>query len=210
DLRAVTLVVMAPYLLIVNPKVPVNSVSDLVRLAKGSPGKLSYASPGIGSSVHLTGELFQIMAGVNLVHIPYKGAGAALADVVAGRVEMMFSAIPGVIPFIRSGRLKGLAVTSAARSVGLPDVPTIGESGVPGFDMSGWYGLVAPRATPAAIVRALNKSVNEAMAAGEIHAQFVAMGLDPVGGSAEEFSAFIRKELDKYARLVRSANIPLQ
>lgn len=210
DLRPVMQVVMAPYMLVANATVPVSSVADIIRIARDSPGKLNYASAGMGSSQHLTGELFMLMAKVQLTHIPYKGTGAAIADLVAGRVQLMFSAIPALMPFIKSGKLRSIAVTSEKRTVGLPDVPTIGESGVPGFNMSGWFGLMVPRGTPVAVIRTLNKAANEALVPAEINKLFISLGLDPVGGSAEEFDIFIRQEMDKYARLVRAANISLQ
>lgn len=209
DLRPVMLVVMAPYMLIANSAVPANSVADIVQIARNPQTPLNYASAGIGSSQHLTGELFNLMAKVQLNHIPYRGTGAALADVVGGRVQLMFSAIPGAVPFIKAGRLKAIAVTSEKRSTGLPDIPTISESGVPGFNMSGWFGLMVPQGTSVSIIQALNKSAREALTSAEIIALFVSLGLDPAGGSADEFGAFIQKEIDKYARLVREANISL-
>ena len=210
DFRPVSLVVMAPYMLAVHPSVAAASVGELISLAKSKPGQLNYASAGVGSSQHLTGELFKLMAHVSIVHGPYKGTAALLADVVGGRVQAVFTAIPALLPYIKAGRLRPLAVTSEKRSTGLPDIPTIGESGVPGFSMSGWFGLVAPSATPGTVVSTLNKAAEEALASAELRALFVSMGLEPTGGPPEQFGAFIKKEIQKCVMLVQEAKITLK
>lgn len=207
DLAPITLVVMAPYMLVVPTSVAANTVGELITLAKAKSGALNFASSGTGSSQHLTGVLFNQMAGTNIVHVPYKGAGAALTDVVSGQIQVFFSAIPGALPYVKGGRLRGLGVTSAKRSAGVPDVPTIAESGVPGFEMSGWYGMLAPRGTPPAIITLLNAETVKALANPQLRELLVGMGLDPIGNTPAEFGAFIAAEIAKYRKLTQSAGM---
>jgi tripartite-type tricarboxylate transporter receptor subunit TctC len=207
DLAPITLVVMSPYLLVVPTSVAANNVSELIALAKAKPGALNFASSGSGSSQHLTGILFNQMAGTNIVHVPYKGAGAALTDVVSGQIQVFFAAIPGALPYVKGNRLRALGVTSPKRSAGIPDIPTIAESGVPGFDMSGWYGLLAPRGTPPAIIKLLNAETVKALAAPQLRELLVTMGLDPIGNSPAEFGTFIAAEITKYRKLTQSAGM---
>ena len=206
DFAPVALVVMSPYLLVVPPAVA-NSTADLITLAKSKPGLLNYASSGNGSSQHLTGVMFNLMAGTDIVHVPYKGAGAALTDVVAGQIQVFFSAIPGALPYVRAGRLKGLGVTSAKRSAGIVDVPTIAEGGVPGFDMSGWYGLLAPSGVAPSILKRLNGEIVKALAASDLRDLLIGMGLDPIGNSPAQYAGFIAAELAKYKKLTAAAGI---
>jgi tripartite-type tricarboxylate transporter receptor subunit TctC len=206
DFAAITLVVMSPYLLVVPPGVA-NSVRELIVLAKSRPGALNYASSGNGSSQHLTGVMFNLMAGTEIAHVPYKGAGAALTDVVSGQIQVFFSAIPGALPYVKGGRLKALGVTSAKRSAGISDVPTIAESGVPGFDMSGWYGMLAARGVATSIVSLLHGETVKALAASQLRELLIGMGLDPVGNSPGEYAAFIAAELAKYKKLTRESGI---
>ena len=206
DFAPVALVVMSPYLLVVPPAVA-NSTADLITLAKSKPGLLNYASSGNGSSQHLTGVMFNLMAGTDIVHVPYKGAGAALTDVVAGQIQVFFSAIPGALPYVKAGRLKGLGVTSAKRSAGIADVPTIAEGGVPGFDMSGWYGLLAPSGVAPSILKRLNGEIVKALAASDLRELLVGMGLDPIGNTSAQYAGFIAAELAKYKKLTTVAGI---
>lgn len=204
DLTPVTLVVMAPYLLIVHPSIA-KSLGELIALAKSKPGTLNYASSGTGSSQHLTSIMFDMMAGTQCVHVPYKGAGAAFTDVVSGQVQMFFSAIPGALPFVKGGKVRALAVSSAKRSAGVPDIPTVAEAGVPGFDMSGWYGLLAPTGTSASVVKRVYAESVKALATPELKELLVGLGLDPVGNTPAEYRQFIAAELNKYAKLTREA-----
>jgi tripartite-type tricarboxylate transporter receptor subunit TctC len=206
DFAPVTLVVMSPYLLIVHPSVA-KSVADLIAQAKARPGSLNYASSGNGSSQHLTSIMFDLMAGTTCVHIPYKGAGAAFTDLISGQVQMLFSAIPGALPHVRAGKLRALAVSSAKRSAGVPDIPTVSEAGVPGFDMSGWYGLLAPSGAPAAFVTRINNESVKALANPDLKELLVGLGLDPIGNTSVEYGRFISAELQKYAKLTKAAGL---
>ena len=203
DFLPISLVSIGPFLLISHPSVPVKTVKDLVALAKAEPGKLNYASAGNGAANHLAMELFKSMAGVNITHVPYKGAPQAVTDLIGGSVELMFNSIPPVLPHIRAGRLKLIAVASAKRSPQLSDVPTISEAGVPGYEAITWFGLLAPAKTSKAIVARLNEAVVKVVRAPELKAQLELLGYEPVGSSADEFSAFIRAESEKYARVVK-------
>ncbi len=204
DFAPVSLVSTGPFLLIAHPAVPVKSVKELLALAKAEPGRLNYASAGNGAANHLAMELFKSMAGVAITHVPYKGAPQAVTDLIGGSgVSLMFNSIPPVIQHIRAGRLRLLAVSSERRSPQLPEVPTISESGVPGYESITWFGLLAPAKTPAAIVRRLNELLVKVVRAPELRAQFEVLGYDPVGGSAAEFTTFIRGESEKFGRAVK-------
>lgn len=203
DFAPVSLVCIGPFLLLTHPAVPVRSVKDLLALARAEPGKLNYASAGNGTPNHLAMESFKSMAGVNITHVPYKGAPQAVTDLIGGSVELMFNSIPPALPHIRSGRLKLLAVASTRRSAQLPDVPTVSEAGVPGFEATTWFGLVAPAKTPKQIVARLNELVVKVVRAPELKSQFEILGYEAVGGSPGEFAAFIRAESEKYAKAVK-------
>jgi tripartite-type tricarboxylate transporter receptor subunit TctC len=204
DFAPVSLVSIGPFLLIAHPSLPVKTVKELLALAKAEPGKLNYASAGNGAANHLAMELFRSMAGINITHVPYKGAPQAVTDLIGGSgVSLMFNSIPPVIQHIKAGRLKLLGVSSAKRSPQLPDVPTVSESGVPGYESITWFGLLAPAKTPKAIVARLNELLVKVVRAPELKAQFEIQGYDPVGSSATEFSTFIRAESEKYSRVVR-------
>ena len=191
----------SPSLLVVHPSVRADSVAALLALARARPGDLTYASSGNGSTAHLAGELFKTMAGIDLVHVPYKGAGPAMADVVGGHVNMMFGFTAGVLPFTRAGQLRPLAVTSAARLADMPELPTVAEAGLPGFEVLVWYGLMAPTGTPASIVAQLHG----AAAAGipRIAPKLIELGAYPLASSAADFGRFIAAEIDKWAPIVR-------
>jgi tripartite-type tricarboxylate transporter receptor subunit TctC len=203
DFAPVCLVSIGPFLLITHPALPVKSVKDLLALAKAGPGKLNYASAGNGAANHLAMELFKSMAGVNITHVPYKGAPQAITDLIGGSVNLMFNSIPPVLQHVKSGRLKLLGVSSAQRSPQLPDVPTVAEAGVAGYESTTWFGLLAPAKTPKQIVARLNELMVKVVRSPELKSQLESQGYDPVGGSAAEFAAFIRVESEKYAKVVK-------
>ena len=203
DFLPVSLVSIGPFLLITHPSVPVKTVKELVALAKVEPGKLNYASAGNGAANHLAMELFKSMAGVNIVHVPYKGAPQAITDLIGGSVNLMFNSIPPVLQHIKAGRLRLIAVSSTKRSPQLPDVPTVSEAGVPGYESITWFGLLAPAKTPPAIVARLHRDLVKVVRAPDLKAQFEIQGYDAVGGSPAEFAAFIRAESEKYAKVIK-------
>jgi tripartite-type tricarboxylate transporter receptor subunit TctC len=203
DFTPVSLAVMGPFLLIAHPSLPAKSVRELVALAKAAPGKLNYGSAGSGAANHLAMELFKSMAAVNITHVPYKGAPQAVTDLIAGDLNLMFNSIPPVIQHIRTGRIKLLAVSSAKRSPQLADVPTISESGVPGYESITWFGLLAPSKTPKAMVARLNELMIKAVRTPELKSQLENLGYDAVGSTAAEFAAHIRAESEKYAKVVK-------
>jgi tripartite-type tricarboxylate transporter receptor subunit TctC len=200
DFTPVSLISVGPFVLIAHPSLPVQSVKDLIALAKAQPGRLNYASAGNGVANHLAMELFKQMAGVDILHVPYKGAPQAVTDVLAGHMNMMIAPIVG---HIRAGRVRVLGIASAKRSPQLPEVPTISEAGVPGFEAENWFGMFAPAKTPRRIIARLNEALVKVVRSPEIQAQFAALGADAVGNSPEEFAAFVRRDLEKYARVVR-------
>ena len=203
DFIPVSLISIGPFVLIVHPSVPAKNISELIALARAQPGKLNYASAGNGVANHLAMELFKQMTGTNIVHVPYKGAPQAVTDVVAGHMGMMFNSIAPIVAHIRAGRVRVLGIASARRSPQLPDVPTISESGVPGFEAVNWFGLFAPAGTPRPIVARANAALVKTVRAPEMQAQFLALGADPVGSTPGEFAAFVRRDLEKYATIVR-------
>jgi len=192
------------YLLLVTPSLPVNSVTDLIAYGKSKPGALNYGSSGIGGAGHLAGELFGSMAGVKMVHVPYKGGGLVLADMISGQVQLGFTSTISGMPHVRSGRLKALAVTSPRRAQAFPDLPTISEAGVPGFELINWYGLFAPAGTPPAIVSALHRNVTEDLNSAEVQAMFARDGADAApSGSPAQFKGILAKEIDIWEKVVR-------
>ena len=205
DFAPVAQFVSVSLVLAVHPSLPAKSVQELIALAKAKPGHINYASAGSGSSGHLAMELFKSMAGTNITHIPYKGTGPLLNDVLAGQVPVTIASLVGLVPQIQAGKLRGLGVTSAHRSAVMPDLPTIAEAGVPGYDVTQWFGMVAPAGTPAAVVSRLNRAMNEALAIPEVRTMLAARGADPVGGTATEFAALIRKEDAKWAKVVKNS-----
>jgi tripartite-type tricarboxylate transporter receptor subunit TctC len=207
DFTPVILLDTAPNVLAVHPSVPAKSVKELIALAKSRPGALTYASAGIGSSNHLSGELFGVMAGVNILHVPYKGGGAAVIDLVAGQVTMYFGTTPSTMPHVRSGRLRGLAVTTAKRTQAAPDLPTIAEAALPGFEQSAWHGLLAPAGTPQAVVAKLNADVLRVLRLPDVLERFGVQGFEAIGGTPAEFAAFIKRDVAKYEKLVKAAGI---
>ena len=195
------------YILVVNPSGPFKSVQELIAYAKANPGKLDYASAGTGSSIHLAGELFKSMAGIDLVHVPYKGASPAVTDVVGGQVKVMFASGLNALPLIKAGKFRALAVTSAKRSTLAPELPTVAESGVPGFEVTGWYGLAAPAKTSRPIILRLNAAANEALKTPELIERLRVLGLEPVGGTPEEATALIRNDVARWGKVIRQAGI---
>jgi tripartite-type tricarboxylate transporter receptor subunit TctC len=207
DFAPVVLMVVNNHLLAAHPSVPANNVQELLALAKAKPGQVTYASYGPGSSAHLTAELFKLMAHVDLLHVPYKGAAPAVNDLVGGQVNIIFADVAALLPHIRSGKLKALGIGSLKRFEGLPDVPTIAESGVPGFEAGGFLGLVAPAGTPRAVIDALNAAAQKSLALPDVRERLLALASPPAGGTPEEFAAYMKREVDKWARVIRGANI---
>ena len=207
DLEPVVFATSITNVLTVPPDLPAKTVAELVALAKAQPGKLSFASSGAGSSTHLSGELFKGMAGIDVVHVPYKGSGQALIDLMAGRVSMIFDNMPSALPHIRGGKLRGLAVTGAKRSAVLPELPTISEAGVPGYESLSWSGIAVPAGTPKEVVLRLNREVGAVLALAEVKQKLADQGADPVGGAPEVFASHVRAERDKWGRLIRERNI---
>ncbi len=203
----VSLVSASAYVVTVHPGVAAANIRELVALAKASPGKLTFASSGTGAASHLAGELFKAMAGVDLLHVPYKGTGQAATDLLAGQVNVMFAPAQTVMGYVRAGRLKALAVTGARRSETLPDLPTVAESGVPGYEAVGWFGLLAPAATPKAIVAKLSADVNRALADPQVRGKMLELGSDPAGDTPEEFARFIRADQAKWSKLIKEKGI---
>ena len=203
DLAPITLVGTVPNILIVHPGLPVNSVNDLIALAKKTPGKISFASTGQGTSTHLSSELFKLMANVDMLHVPYKGGPPAIADLISGQVNMMFINMPTGITHVRSGKAKIIAVSSIKRVSQLPDVPTVEQAGVKGFETSAWSGLYAPAGTPADIINRLNVEVVKILKQPSVREQLMAQGAEPVGDTPEEFSRFTLAEISKWAKIIK-------
>jgi tripartite-type tricarboxylate transporter receptor subunit TctC len=206
DFAPITMASAAPYLLVVNTGVEAKSVKDLVALAKANPAKLNYASGGIGSAQHLVTELFRMMAGVDIVHVPYKGA-VSVPDVIAGRVQLLFSGVPQALAHVQAGRLRALGVTTPQRAPVLPNVPTIAEAGVPGFQVTVWYGVLATGRTPQPVLDKLNAGFVQAIQSPDVRQQLSALGLEPVGNSAAEFTATVRSEIKQWADVIKRAGI---
>ena len=209
DFAPATLVATSSFMLAVNPSVPVKTVQDLINLAKASPGKLTYASAGTGSSLHMAGELFKHATGTDLLHVPYKGTGPAMTDLVSGRVQLVFSTMPPVLPQVKQGKLRAIAVTTIKRAAAAPDVPTIAESGVKGFNVSNWQGVLAPAKTPAALVKKLNADILASLKLPGMTEALAVQGLEPAGGTPEEFGALIKSEIAKYTQVVKAARISI-
>ncbi len=207
DFAPLSLVAIGPNLLVVHPSVPAKSVKELIALARARPGQLQYASPGAGTVQHLAAEFFKLQAKVDILHVPYKGSGQSIVDLVAGHVHMNFDSVPPVINHVRQGKLRALAVTSEKRFSLLPEIPTVNEGGVAGFDMSTWWGLVAPAAVGKDVIARIYGETVSLLKQPDVKDRFAAVGAEPVGSSPEEFAAFIRSERTKYARIVKEANI---
>jgi len=203
----VTLVSASPYVVTINPKVQANNLRELIDVAKAKPGKLTYGSSGTGAASHLSAELFKSMAHVDLLHVPYKGTGQALTDLLAGQVDLMFAPAQTVMSHVKGGKLKALATTGEKRATTLPELPTVAESGVPGYAAVGWFGLLAPAATPKAIVAQVSRDANRVLGEREVRERMAAMGAEPAGNSPEEFAGFVRADQAKWSKLMREAGI---
>jgi tripartite-type tricarboxylate transporter receptor subunit TctC len=206
DITPAAGIIHIPNVLVLNPSVPAKAVPEFIAYAKARPGKINMASAGNASAGHLSGELFKMMAGVSLVHVPYRGNGPALTDLLGGQVEVSFPSLPSSIEYIKAGKLRGLAVTSAKRSEALPDLPTIGEY-IPGYEMSAWFGVGVPRGTPTEVIDKINNEVNAALADPRMKARFTDLGGIVIGGSPADFGKLIADETEKWAKVVRAANI---
>lgn len=207
DLAPVSLLASTPNILVVHPSVPAKSVKELIALSKARPGQLDFASSGSGSSAHLAGELFSSMAGTKMNHIPYKGGGPAVIALVGGQVSVGFATTPSVIQHVKSGRLRGLAVTSAQRSPSTPDLPTVSEAGLPGYEVLGWYGLLVPSGTSKEIVSRLHAESVKPLKLSDVKERLDATGFEPIGTGPEQFGSYIRSEVEKWAKVVRSAGV---
>ena len=205
DFEPIVLVAGVPNLLVVHPSVPAKTVKELTALAKAQPGKLNVASSGNGTSIHLAAELYKQMAGVDILHVPYKGSAPAVADLLGGQVQMMFDNMPVSLPHAKAGKLRALAVTSLKRSPALPDVPTMDEEGLKGFDATSWFGLLAPAGTPKDIIAKLNAASVAALATPDMRERLAAQGADPVGNTPDQFAAFIKAEIEKWAKIVKAS-----
>ena len=203
DLAPITLAGVTPLILVVNPASPLHSVADIVKEAKAHPGTISFASAGNGSVQHLSGELVKVLTSTDMVHVPYKGAAPALTDVLSGQVTMFFSGMPPAMPHVKSGKLRALAVTTPKRSPAAPDVPTMAEAGVQGFDISNWFGLLAPAGTPPGILDKLHDEAVKALMQPTVKERLAEQGAEVVADSREHFGAFIKAEADKYAKLIK-------
>jgi tripartite-type tricarboxylate transporter receptor subunit TctC len=210
DFVAVTLVAVVPNVLVVHPSLPVKNVRELIAYAKANPGKLNFASAGNGSTQHLSGELFKTLAGVDMVHVPYKGTAPALNDLLAGQVQLAFDNMTTLLPHIESGKLRALGVTPSKRSTALPDVPTIDEAGVPGYEASVWFGTFVGAGTPKPIVQRLHDETMKALAAPDIRKSMAGFGAEVYGLGPDEFSAYLRDDVARWAKVVKAANVTLQ
>ena len=207
DLAPVSLLAEYPFVITVHPSLPVKSIKELIAFAKAHPGKLSYASSGNGSGPHLGMELFKSMAGIDLVHVPYKGAGQAMTDLVSGQVQLFLNNFLAGNAMIRAGKLRALAVTSGKRSAAAPQIPTVAESGVPGYAVTGWYGMMAPAGTPASVVRVLNEGAVKALKSKEISSRLSGEAAEVVANTPQEFAAFLKSETEKWASVIRKAKV---
>jgi tripartite-type tricarboxylate transporter receptor subunit TctC len=205
DFAPVTMVASMPNLLVVHPSVPAKNVAELIALAKAKPGALAFASAGNGTSQHLAGELFKKMAGVDMIHVPYKGNAPAVTDLVGGQVQVMFDNIPVSLQQVRAGKLRALAVTGPARSAVLPDLPTVAEAGLPGYSITSWFGLYAPSGTSPQIIERLNQEANRALATAQIRRRLTDQGIEPAGGTPDQFADFMHAELVKWGKIVRES-----
>jgi len=207
DFTSIGGVFSAPNMLVVPVNSPYKSVAEVISAARANPGKLTFASSGSGTSVHLSAELFEKMAKIEMIHIPYKGTGSAMPDVISGQVDMSFPNLPSAVPQVKAGNLRALGITTAKRSAAAPGIPTIAESGLPGYEMATWYGLLAPANLPAGIRNRLNKELQSILAEPKFKDKLIAQGADPMPGSPEQFSALIKSEIEKWRKLIAQSQI---
>jgi len=210
DFAPISMVVIVPQLLVINPQLPVKNVRELIAFAKAKPGYLNAGSSGVGTPNHFGTELLKWLAGVDIVHVPYKGGAPALTDLLGGQIQMAFSSVPAVLPHIKAGRLVALGVGSAKRSPALPNIPTIAEAGVPGYEYTTWYGVFAPAKTPRTLITRLNAEIVKAMETPDIKDRFTALGGDPDPGTPEELRAYMANESAKWAKIIKAANIRVE
>ncbi len=207
DLAPIALLAQMPYLVAVNPSVPAKNIAELIAVAKAQPGKLTFASSGIGTSSHLMGEMFRTQAKIDMLHIAFKGGGPAVNSVISGEVKVLFNVITGVLPMVRAGKLKGLAVSSKQRAAVAPEVPTIAESGIAGFDVIAWYNLFAPARTSKPIVNKLNAEINRILQQSDTRTRFLGLGVEPMSGSPEALGDYLQFEIKRWAKLIKDADI---
>jgi tripartite-type tricarboxylate transporter receptor subunit TctC len=207
DFAPVSQTVSMPQLLVVHPSVKATTLKELLALAKAKPGELNYSSSGTGSSSHLAMELLKYMTGINVVHVPFKGSGQAMPNLLAGQVQLVFDPIPTSLPHVKSGRLRAIAISTATRSPAIPDLPTVAEAGVPGYESSLWYGVLLPARTPSTIVARLNETVNAILREADVHERFAALGAEPVGSSSAAFGKYISDEVIKWGKVSKAVGI---
>jgi tripartite-type tricarboxylate transporter receptor subunit TctC len=210
DLAPITLASTASQILVVNPSLPVNTVQDLIKLAQAKPGELNFGSSGNGGGPHLAGELFNLMAKTRMTHVPYKGASGSILDLLSGRIQVVFATMPSVMPHTRAGKLRGVAVTSLERSQLFPDLPTISETGLKGFQSGTWQGIFVPRGTPEPVIRLLNREIVAIVKLPEVRKRFDSEGGVPVGNTPQEFAVWLKAEIAQWAKVVKAANITLE
>jgi len=210
DFAPVTVIAAVPNVLVVNPQVPAKDLAELIAYAKANPGKLNYSSPGPGSGAHLAGELLKSSAGIDIVHVPYSGIAPAVTAVMAGDVQLMFAGAPSALPQVAGGKLRALAVASPMRIASAPALPTLSEAGLPGFDVTSWYSIVAPAATPPAVVERLQKEIARALTSPDVKAKLTGIGAEPIANTPEEFAAMMRVETAKWSKIVKDANIKIE
>ena len=210
DLAPVALVARVPNVMVVHPSMPVKTVKEFIALAKLKPGQINYASSGSGTSIHMSAELFKMMTGVNILHVPYKGSGPALIGLLSGEVSVMFDNLTSSMGHIKSGRLRAIAITTATRYPGLPDLPTVAESGVPGYEASAWFGVVVPAGTSREIIMRLNTELNRALSLPDLRERFAEQGAIPAPGTPEDFGAWIRAEITKWAKVVKASGAKVE
>jgi tripartite-type tricarboxylate transporter receptor subunit TctC len=210
DFAPITVVANVPNVLVVNPSVPANNAKELIAYAKANPGKLSYGSAGTGTAHHLIGEQFNLLAGVDIVHVPYKGSAPAIADLMGGQVQVMYDTIASALPHIKAGKLRALAVAPGKRSSAMPEIPTLSEAALPGFDVTTWFGALAPAKTPPEIVARLNKEMVDILKMPEVAKRLADVGAEPVGNTPEQMAAQIRRETEEFGKIVKQAKITVQ
>ena len=210
DFAPVVFVATQPNILVVHPSLPVNSVKELVVFARARPGQLNYSGSGMGANAHLAAELFKSMTGTSIVHVPYKSAAPALTDLIAGQTQLMFATALSVVPHIKANRVRALGVTTAKRSRSMPELPTIAESGVPGFEASTWHGVLVPAGTPAAIIDRLNGEINRMLQQAEVRDRLGVLGAEIVGGTPKDFADHIQREIPKWAKVIKTAGVRLE
>ena len=207
DFSPITLFALIPNLLVVHPSLPVKSVRDMITLARGKPDQLTHGSSGTGSPGHLAGEVFKLMANVRFIHVAYKGSSQALIDLLGGHLQLAFPTIPAVMPYLKSGKLRALGVTSIKRSASLPEIATVAEAGVPGYEVVGWYGILAPAGVPRDIIVRLNGEITKALRLADMQERLLRDGADPVGNTPDEFRAYVESDVVKWSKVIQAAGV---